>query len=46
MDQIIHHLKKSKYVLLTSHANPDGDAIGSLIAMGLALAALDKKTVL
>ena len=32
--------------MLTSHANPDGDAIGSLIAMGRALAALDKKTVL
>jgi bifunctional oligoribonuclease and PAP phosphatase NrnA len=46
MIQTIHQLKKSKHILLTSHANPDGDAIGSLIAMGRALAALDKKTVL
>jgi len=37
MDQIIHPLKDSATVLLASHANPDGDAIGSLVAMGLAL---------
>lgn len=28
---------------MASHANPDGDAIGSLIAMGFALEALNKK---
>jgi phosphoesterase RecJ-like protein len=32
--------------LLASHENPDGDAIGSLLAMGLALDSLKKKTVL
>lgn len=37
MDQIIQQLANSRRVLLASHLNPDGDAIGSLIAMGLAL---------
>jgi phosphoesterase RecJ-like protein len=46
MDQIIHHLKNSSHILVISHAKPDGDAIGSLIAMGLALDALNKKTTL
>lgn len=46
MDQIIQHLKKSKHVLLASHTNPDGDAIGSLLALGIALDWLDKKIFL
>jgi len=46
MDQIIRHLKNSTHVLVASHAKPDGDAIGSLIAMGLSLDALNKKTTL
>lgn len=46
MDQIIHHLKNSDYVLLATHINPDGDAIGSLVAMGLFLSALNKETTL
>ncbi|MFH1991164.1 MAG: bifunctional oligoribonuclease/PAP phosphatase NrnA [Pseudomonadota bacterium] len=46
MDQIIRHLKNSRNVLVVSHTNPDGDAIGSLIAMGLALETLNKKTTL
>ncbi|MFH1981260.1 MAG: DHH family phosphoesterase [Pseudomonadota bacterium] len=37
MDQIIQQLTNSRRVFLASHLNPDGDAIGSLIAMGLAL---------
>jgi len=39
-DQIISRLKNSRSVLLTTHVNPDGDAIGSLLAMGLAMEAL------
>src|SRR5262249_25268861 len=31
---------------LTSHENPDGDALGSLLAMHLALTALDKDSVM
>ncbi|MBW1695172.1 MAG: bifunctional oligoribonuclease/PAP phosphatase NrnA [Deltaproteobacteria bacterium] len=46
MDPIIQQLKSSKYVLLASHRNPDGDAIGSLIAMGLCLDALNKNITL
>ncbi len=46
MDPIINHLKTSKHILVASHTNPDGDAIGSLIAMGLALEALGKKATL
>ncbi len=46
MNQIIHHLKNSNNLFLATHANPDGDAIGSLIAMGLSLEALNKRTTL
>ncbi|MCP4687949.1 MAG: bifunctional oligoribonuclease/PAP phosphatase NrnA [Desulfobacterales bacterium] len=46
MDPIIRHLSKSERVLIASHANPDGDAVGSLLAMGLALQALDKNVTL
>ena len=37
--------ENSRFVVLT-HVNPDGDAIGSLLALGLALDLLKKKTVL
>jgi phosphoesterase RecJ-like protein len=46
MEQILEQLRKSEQILVASHINPDGDAIGSLIAMGLALDALHKKVVL
>ena len=46
MDRIIQHLKKSNHVLLASHTNPDGDAIGSLLAIGIALDRLNKKIFL
>jgi len=39
-------LKKSNHLFLATHANPDGDAIGSLIAMGLCLEALNKRITL
>lgn len=35
--KIRNQLKDSRKVLVTSHLRPDGDAIGSLLAMGLAL---------
>jgi phosphoesterase RecJ-like protein len=37
MDQIVRHLNESRHVLVASHENPDGDAISSLVAVGLAL---------
>jgi bifunctional oligoribonuclease and PAP phosphatase NrnA len=46
MKQIIQQLKNSRSVLIASHVNPDGDAIGSLLAMGLALDALNIKATL
>ena len=35
--EIKARLEKSKDILLTSHVRPDGDAIGSLLGLGLAL---------
>ncbi len=46
IEQIINHLNKSKRILLASHLHPDGDAIGSLISLGLALQKLKKKVTL
>ena len=46
MDQIIRYLKNSNHILVATHTHPDGDAIGSLIAMGLCLDGLNKKTTL
>ncbi len=46
MNRIIQHLKSSDHVLLASHLSPDGDAIGSLLAMGIALNALGIRTTL
>ncbi len=46
MNQIIRQLKNSNHVFLCSHINPDGDAIASVVAMGLSLASLQKETTL
>lgn len=46
MDLIIHHLIKSNHILVVTHMNPDGDAIGSLIAMGLSLERINRKVTL
>ena len=43
MDQIIQHIKNGQHILIASHAEPDGDSVGSLVALGLALKKLDKK---
>lgn len=40
--QIFEALEKSKNIYLSSHINPDGDSIGSLMALGLALEQLGK----
>ena len=34
---IKERLEKSKNVMIASHVRPDGDAIGSLLGLGLAL---------
>ncbi len=46
MDQIVRHLKSSRRVFLASHTQPDGDAIGSLLALGLSLERLNIRTAL
>ncbi len=46
MKKIIQHLENSKQILLATHIEPDGDALGSLISMGLFLEAINKKTTL
>jgi phosphoesterase RecJ-like protein len=43
MDQIIQHIRASRHILIASHAEPDGDSVGSLVALGLALTKLDKR---
>ncbi|MEJ2155944.1 MAG: bifunctional oligoribonuclease/PAP phosphatase NrnA [Desulfobacteraceae bacterium] len=43
IDRIIDQLNKSRTVLVASHTNPDGDAIGALLATGLALRAMQKE---
>ena len=45
IDQIAHQLKASNRLLLTSHANPDGDAVSSMLALGLALEKIEKEIV-
>ena len=46
MDQIIRHIKDGQHLLIASHAEPDGDAVGCLIALGLALRKFGKKTTI
>jgi phosphoesterase RecJ-like protein len=46
MRKIIQQLEQSKDVLVASHIIPDGDAIGSLIAMALSLESLGKRVSL
>ncbi|WP_213818434.1 DHH family phosphoesterase [Garciella nitratireducens] len=40
---IINVIQKNHNFLLTTHLSPDGDALGSIIALGLALEKLNKK---
>jgi len=46
MKQILKKLQNSNQILITSHAIPDGDAVGSLVATGMALEASGKKVTL
>lgn len=43
---MIEHIKQSQNILIASHIHPDGDAIGSIISLGLSLASLGKKITL
>jgi phosphoesterase RecJ-like protein len=46
MDQIVNQIKQTNHFLLASHTDPDGDAVSSLLALGLALDKLGKKITL
>ncbi len=46
MDQIISKIKDAHHLLLASHSDPDGDAVSSVLALGLALIKLGKKVTL
>ena len=43
LDNILEEIKKAETIVLLAHENPDGDAIGSVLAMGLALKTMGKK---
>jgi phosphoesterase RecJ-like protein len=43
LDQVAAAIRARQRFVITSHARPDGDAIGSQVAMGLALRALGKQ---
>ncbi len=46
MDQIIKQIKEAHHILLASHAEPDGDAVSSILALGLAIGQLEIKTTI
>ena len=46
MDKIIDHIKGAHHILLASHSEPDGDAVSSILALGLAIGQLGKKTTI
>jgi phosphoesterase RecJ-like protein len=43
MDALLNAIGSADHLLVTTHADPDGDAIGSLLAMGLGLTRLGKQ---
>jgi phosphoesterase RecJ-like protein len=42
IEQIVNQFTKCRTVLVASHVNPDGDAVGALLALGLALKTMNK----
>lgn len=46
LQRTAEHIRNTKSFLVTSHVNPEGDAIGSLLAMGSLLEKLGKRYVL
>jgi phosphoesterase RecJ-like protein len=45
-DKLLSFIKEEKSFFISTHINPDGDALGSALALSLALESLGKKTVL
>ena len=46
LDEILEEIKNAETIVLLTHETPDGDAIGSSLAMKLALENLGKKAEL
>jgi bifunctional oligoribonuclease and PAP phosphatase NrnA len=46
LDQLLEELRQADKLLLTTHENPDGDALGSLLAMHWVLEQLGKDSVM
>ena len=46
MDAILGVLRKCERFLVCSHARPDGDAVGSMLAMGMLLNQMGKRRVI
>ena len=46
LEQVLTTIKENDHFLVTSHINPDGDAIGAMAAMGYILQSLQKDFVL
>jgi len=46
LDQVVGELRQAQRFLLTTHENPDGDALGSLLAMHWMLEQLGKDSVM
>lgn len=44
LGEAIEVINKSKNIFIASHINPDGDNLGSMLALGLALKKIGKKT--
>jgi len=45
LETILGLIKEAKRVLITSHENPDGDAVGSMLGLGLGLQQMGKEVV-
>ncbi|MDT8317643.1 MAG: bifunctional oligoribonuclease/PAP phosphatase NrnA [bacterium] len=45
LDQVVDFIQKNKRFLVASHLNPDGDAIGSTLALAMALMKMGKNVV-
>ena len=43
LDNILEEIKKANTIAIVVHENPDGDAIGSALAMKLALEQLNRR---
>lgn len=46
MEDVLHYLLAAQKVVITTHVRPDGDAIGSQVALGLFLSKLGKTVTL